>query len=203
MMFHDIPQPVIDRMRYLEERDAQDRREGAPTEQRLRQVPAETGKLLALLAASAPQGHFLEVGTSGGYSGLWIALACRERGAHGWRNARLTTFEMLEHKAQLAEETFQLSGLESYVQVVRGDARQHLAAYEQVAFCFLDCEKEYFLPCYEAVVPNLVPGGWLLADNAVSHAAELDTFLRTVQEDARLDSLVVPIGKGVLICRRV
>lgn len=125
-MFHDMPQPVLDRMRYLEERDARDRQQGAPGEQRLRQVPAETGRFLALLASSAPQGQFLEIGTSGGYSGLWIALACRERGA------RLTTFDVLETKVRLAEETFRVAGLEPHVQVVLGDAQQHLAGYRGV-----------------------------------------------------------------------
>ena len=195
-MFHNIPQPVIERMRYLEARDARDRQQGAPSDQRLRQVPAETGRFLALLASSAPQGQFLEIGTSGGYSGLWITLACRERGD------RLTTFEVLENKVRLAAETFQLARVDQSVQVVRGDARQHLAGYHQVAFCFLDCEKELYLPCYELVVPNLVPGGWLLADNAISHAAELEAFLQQVQDDARVDALVVPIGSGVLLCRR-
>ncbi len=86
-MFHDIPFKVQERMSALEAIDARDRLDGTPKARRMRQIPPETGKLLALLAAGAPPGTVLEVGTSGGYSSLWLTLACRERGD------RLVTFE--------------------------------------------------------------------------------------------------------------
>lgn len=95
-MFHDIPQLMAERMRYLEEIDSKDRIDGTPRLTRLRQIPPETGKFLALLAASAPNGEFIEIGTSAGYSSLWLALACRAKGS------RLTTFEILPEKAELA-----------------------------------------------------------------------------------------------------
>ena len=79
-MFQPISAPVLDRMQSMEKADAIDRQEGTPRLERLRQISPETGKFIALLAASAPQGDILEVGTSGGYSTLWLALACRETG---------------------------------------------------------------------------------------------------------------------------
>ena len=65
-MFHTISPAILKRMRYLEERDAQDRLDGTPRLQRLRQIPPETGRFLALLLAGAPDGAVLEVGTSKG-----------------------------------------------------------------------------------------------------------------------------------------
>ncbi|MHC1782243.1 MAG: hypothetical protein AB9891_05685 [Anaerolineaceae bacterium] len=79
-MFHTIRQPILDRMKVLEEQDSRDRQDGTDRLKRLRQIPPETGKFLALLAAGAPEGEFVEIGTSAGYSALWIALAC-EQGA--------------------------------------------------------------------------------------------------------------------------
>ena len=76
-MFHTIPAQMRERMQALEARDAQDRADGTPRMQRLRQIPPVTGKFLALLCASAPKGGVLEVGTSGGYSSLWLSLACQ------------------------------------------------------------------------------------------------------------------------------
>jgi caffeoyl-CoA O-methyltransferase len=195
-MFHNIPQPILKRMHLLEERDTQDRLDGTPKSQRLRQIPPETGKFLALLCASAPEGGVLEVGTSGGYSSLWLTLACQERGNH------LTSFEILEEKVSRAKETFEAARVSSQIQLIHGDARHVIAGYTDVAFCFVDAEKDIFLDVYEKVVPNLVPGGILAADNVISHAAELGGFLTQAQHDPRVDSLVMPIGKGLLVCRK-
>jgi|GEM_PF-6616003 len=56
--------------------DTKDREDGKPRLQRLRQVPPDTGKFLALLAANAPAGEYLEIGSSAGCSTLWLAVAC-------------------------------------------------------------------------------------------------------------------------------
>ncbi len=71
-MFHDIPQPIADRMRYLVDRDSEDRNSGLTVFQRLRQITPETGQFLAILLAGAPPGDVIEIGTSGGYSTLWL-----------------------------------------------------------------------------------------------------------------------------------
>lgn len=78
-MFNTISDPIQQRMRYLEAADARDRTDGTPRMERLRQIPPETGHFLALLAVVAPAGEFIEIGTSAGYSALWITLACRVR----------------------------------------------------------------------------------------------------------------------------
>jgi predicted O-methyltransferase YrrM len=194
-MFHDIPDAVLKRMRVLEEIDARDRLDGTPKASRLRQIPAESGRFLALLLAGAPRGAVLEVGTSAGYSSLWLSLACKLRAEH------LTTFEILPEKIVLASETFQQAGVAEFVQLVTGDARQLLADWDKIAFCFLDADKEIYAECYELVVPRLLPGGILAADNAISHP-ELQPFIDFALADPRVDALVVPVGKGILVCRK-
>ena len=196
-MFHNIPKPILNRMNELEAQDSLDREDGTPRLQRLRQIPSVTGKFLALLCASAPSGGVLEVGTSGGYSSLWLSLACKERGDH------LTTFEILEEKVARANETFEAAGVSSQIQLIHGDARQVIAGYANVAFCFLDAEKDVYLDVYEKVLPNLVPGGILAADNVINHADKLAEFLARAEIDTRVDALVVPIGKGILVCRKL
>lgn len=195
-MFHEIPAPVLERMAFLEAIDAQDRLDGTPKVARLRQIPPETGRFLALLAASAPPGQVVEIGTSGGYSGLWLSLACRQRGDG------LTTFDSDAQKSWRAQESFAAAGVLEHVQVVLGDARQHLPDIGRIAFCFLDVEKDIYGECYELVVPRLEPGGFFVADNAISHQDELSEFLQQVRADIRVDALVVPIGKGLLVCRK-
>jgi len=196
-MFHTIRPPILERMRDLEQRDAHDRVDGTPFQRRLRQIPPETGKFLALMAANAPEGTYLEIGTSAGYSTLWIALAAEAL------KRPLYTFEILPEKAQLARETFRLARVDTIVTLIEGDAREHLARFEDIAFCFLDAEKEIYGECYEAVIPRLVKGGLLLADNVISHQETLQPLVERALSDTRVDALVVPIGKGVLLCRKV
>jgi predicted O-methyltransferase YrrM len=196
-MFHDIPQSILDRMRFLEEIDTQDRTDGTIRLQRLRQIPPETGKFIAMLAATTPEGDYIEIGTSAGYSTMWLSLACRMLGR------KIKTFEILAEKAELARQTFKLAQIEDVVEFVHGDAMEHLDDCKNIAFCFLDAEKEMYANCYEKVVPNMVPGGILVADNAINHEATLRPMLEWALSDSRVDAMIVPIGKGELVCRKL
>ena len=196
-MFHSIGEPILERMQYLERIDARDREDGTPRLKRLRQITPDTGKFLALLAAGAPEGEILEIGTSAGYSTLWLAMACK------MSNRSITTFEVLPEKAKLARETFQVTQVEGIVRLVEGDARHHLSQHQNIAFCFLDAEKEVYGECYEAVIPNLVKGGLLVADNAIDFRETLQPMLDRALTDERVDALIVPIGKGELVCRKI
>ena len=177
-MFHKIPKPILSRMKELEEIDAQDRQDGTPHIKRLRQIPPETGRVLAFLAVSVPEdGAWLEIGTSAGYSALWLSLAARARGK------KLFTFELLPEKVALA--------------------RDHIGDFAEVAFCFMDCEKEMYTEVYELVTPNLVPDGLLVIDNILSHKEELEEFVAAVEADESLDVVALPVGKGLLVCRKL
>jgi predicted O-methyltransferase YrrM len=184
-------------MAYLEAMDRKDRSDGTTLQKRLRQVPPETGRFVALLAASSPSGGFVEIGTSAGYSALWISLACAMRGC------KLTTYEILEEKYRLAKETFQEADVARHVELVHGNALQCMSKIKNIAFCFLDAEKEIYEKCYDAIIPRLVKGGILVADNAISHRESLKQVIDKALADDRADALVVPIGKGELVCRRI
>ena len=195
-MFNDIPASVLLTMQELEHIDRQDRVDGTARLQRLRQIPPETGRFICLLAASSPEGSLIEIGTSAGYSTLWLALACRERGR------TVTTFEIMTSKSQLAQNTFAAAGVDDVVNLVQDDFLTYVDRLGDIGFCFLDAEKEVYQACYEAVIPRLVPGGLLVADNAITHQDALAPMLRAALEDPRVDAVVVPIGKGELVCRK-
>ena len=192
-MFHTIPDPIKERMRYLEKVDAQDRQDGTPQPERLRQIPPITGRFLALQAASMPPGEIVEIGTSAGYSTLWLSLTGRD----------ITTFEVLDNKYALAQETFEKAEVDTQVHLIHGDARDYLGNMAGIAFCFLDAEKDIYQDCYNLVVTNLVTGGLLLADNVISHARFLEPFVENAAADERVDTVVVPVGKGLLFCRKI
>lgn len=195
-MFHNISDVVKKRMRFLENIDSKDREDGTSRMQRMRQIPPETGKFISLLAASAPRGEFIEIGTSAGYSSLWIALACQIHGV------KLKTHEILESKIKLAKETIEFTKMEEFIELVEGDARKFLKNYKNIAFCFLDAEKEIYEDCYDLIIPKMIKGGLLIADNAINHYETLKTMINKALNDSRVDAIIVPIGKGELLCRK-
>ena len=195
-MFESISPAMLSRMRELEAIDLRDRTDGTPQSKRLRQIPPEVGKFIALLAASAPAGPVVEVGTSAGYSTLWLSLAARAT------NRKLITFEVDDAKVELARATFAAAGVTDVVTLVHGDALAHLPTHNGIAFCFLDAEKDLYAPCYELLLPRMVPGGILVADNAISHQTELRRMLDRALHDNRVDAVLVPIGIGDLVCRK-
>ena len=195
-IFHDIPTDMLQQMHELERRDETDRNNGTSRLDRLRQIPPETGRFLALWAASAPEGLVIEIGTSAGYSALWLVLACRATGR------TLTTFEVLPQKVALARETFSRAGVNDVIRLVEGDVLDHADEIERVGFCFLDAEKEAYEACYDLVVPRLVPGGLLIADNAINHRETLQPMLDAALVDERIDALIATVGTGELVCRK-
>ncbi len=196
-MFHDLPAAMTERMAALCAMHEADKTDGTPRFDRLRQISPDTGKFLALLAAQVPAGDWVEVGASAGYSALWLSLAARLRGA------TLTTYEISARKQALARETFALTGVTDLVHLKEGDALPLLAGHTNLALVFLDAERAILRQCYDLVIPRLVPGGLLVVDNAISHAHEMGEFLAFVPTDPRVDSLIVPIGSGELVCRKV
>lgn len=195
-MFNDIPIEIIKRMEYLSKIDEEDRINGTPRMQRLRQIPTDTGKFISLLLASSPEGNAVEIGTSAGYSSMWLGLACREV------NKKLYTFELLADKICLAKETFNLTNLTDVITLIEGDALKNIENYQDISFCFLDAEKEMYFECYEKIIPRMVKGGILVADNAINHYETLKPMIELATNDERVDAVVVPIGKGELVCRK-
>jgi len=195
-MFAEIPKAMLARMRELEKTDQNDRADGTERMMRLRQIPPDTGRFIALLAANCPDGEFVEIGTSAGYSAMWISLAL------GRRRIKLKTFEVLPEKAALARDTFTLSGIQEKVDLVEGDFLLCGRDLGPIAFCFIDCEKHLYQACFDMVCDKVVSGGLIVADNATNHFDSLKGMMDGAVSDGRFDCVTVPIGKGEFLCRR-
>jgi len=198
-MFNQIPSAILARMQYLEDRDKKEMLGKVDIQHfdKLRQIPPETGRFISLIAACSPKGRWLEIGTSAGYSALWLALACKNMGT------KLTTFELDLQKIELANETFLQCNVKEYIELVEGHVLEQLSNYTEISFCFLDTEKELYLECYEKIILNMIPGGILLADNVISHQADLQPMIDRALSDERVDSMVVPVGQGILMSRKI
>jgi predicted O-methyltransferase YrrM len=177
-------------MRELEEHNERD-------QPALRSVSDDVGRCLALLALSAPQGAFIELGSSAGYSSLWLSLAARARGV------RMTTVELDEKKFAFARENLLRAGAADCVEAVHGDALDYATRFDEIAFCFSDLQPpEHNGKIYEKVVPRLVPGGLLVIDNVTSPRLQTELLKRS-ENDPRVDCVLLPFPKGDLICRRI
>ena len=182
----------------LEEQDAREREENVPRRQRLREVTPEVGRFLHTLVLATRPAALQEIGTSGGYSTIWLATAARRAGG------RVVTLEIDPAKVRAARSNLEEAGVADVVSLVEGDAFAYLRERQEPAdFVFLDAEKEDYVSYLELGVPLLREGGLLVADNVISHEDELRPFCERALSDARLSGLVVPIGRGELVAVRV
>ncbi len=123
-------------------------------------VPPEDGRLLRLFVAAADAKHVVEIGTSNGYSGIWICLALRGTGGE------LTTYEIDAGRAGLARENFKRAGVDQMVTLVEGNAHEEITKLkEPIDVIFLDADKEGYIDYLNKLLPLLRPGGLVLAHN--------------------------------------
>jgi predicted O-methyltransferase YrrM len=158
---------------------------------RMLNITPDTGRLLWILARAARATRILEVGTSNAYSTIWLADAARATGG------RVVTLERDPAKVRLARENLGRAGVAAWVEVREGPAADTLAALPgPFDFVFLDADRASYRTYLELAVPKLVPGGLLVADNVVSHRADLEDYLAQVRSHPALFSVTVPVGKG-------
>lgn len=192
-----IGPPASEVLARLEARDADERERGVARGERLRQITSDVGRFLHTLVLATKPRVILEIGTSAGYSTIWLATAARVIGGH------VTTLEIDPAKVRLAEESLRGSGLSDVATMIHCDAFAYLRGLDApVDFAFLDAEKEDYLAFYELLVPRMNPGAVLVADNLISHELDLAEFRKRALSDERLSAVIVPIGRGELLAVR-
>ena len=160
-------------------------------------VGEEVGQLLNILAKSLTRPRILEIGTSYGYSGIWLAEAARATGGH------VTTLELHNYTAAYAREMAQRAGLDAHIDFLVGDA---VALIEGLKGSFdlilLDLWKDMYVPCLEAFYPRLNPGAVVVADNMIFPGGEeVARYGRAVRAKAGITSVLLPVGQGIEISR--
>jgi predicted O-methyltransferase YrrM len=168
--------------------------DGSATERprRMLNITRDTGELLAVLVRATMARRVLEIGTSNGYSTLWLASAARAIGG------TVTTVELSDYKIALAAANFSRSGLGPYISLVHDNAGRVLQRVTDDAFdlVFLDSERPEYPGWWPDLRRVLRPGGLLVVDNATSHRAEMAPFVALVSADASFVTSLVPVGNG-------
>jgi predicted O-methyltransferase YrrM len=158
-------------------------------------ITAETGAFLALLVRAIKARRVLEIGTSNGYSTLWLAYAVQQTGG------QVVTVDRSSFKEDLARRNFERAGFSSSITPHLIDAgrffeEQSNASYE---FIFLDSDRGEYVGWWPSLRRILVAGGLIVVDNAVSHENELRDFCQLVRATAGYMISLVPVGKGELL----
>jgi predicted O-methyltransferase YrrM len=159
---------------------------------RMLNITRDTGEFLSVLVLATGARRILEIGTSNGYSTLWLAEAAQATAG------RVTTIEVSEYKIGMAAATFARSGLDSIISLVHEDADRVLGRSADGAFdlIFLDAERPEYPGFWPQLRRVLRPGGLLVVDNAVSHVAEMASFTALVKADPLFSTSLVPVGNG-------
>lgn len=166
---------------------------------RMLNITRDTGELLVVLVAASGAKRVLEIGTSNGYSTLWLAHATQSLGG------RVTTIEMSDYKRSMAAQNFARSDLSDCIEQVAGDAGAWMRGIADAAFdlIFLDSERVEYPGWWPDIRRVLRPGGLLVVDNALSHVAEMAPFVALVTADAGFATCTVPVGNGEFMATRL
>ena len=176
----------------LEAEDARERADGVPQERRARAVAPTTGRFLFALVAPQNGCEVLEIGGSRGYSATWLAAAARLLGG------RVLSIEHDPAKCEAWRANIAEAGLEEWAELIEGDAYEVLPALEDVFdVVFLDAEKDDYERLFALARTKLEPGGLVVADNVLSHEETLGAYSRARQADPGLESVTVPLDRGL------
>ncbi len=177
-------------------------------------VSADVGRLLMVLTSMTRGQLAIELGTLGGYSGIWIARGLQPGG-------RLITIEREPVHAEFAKAQFERAGVDDRVAIRRGAALEVLPKLaeeigrDSVDVVFIDAVKVEYTQYWRIIRPLIAPGGLVMADNVLGGGSwtidneddpqrqAVDTFSRLVSEDPQFEAVVVPLRKGVLVGRRI
>lgn len=162
---------------------------------RMLNITRDTGELLAVLVHAHGARRLLEIGTSNGYSTLWLARAARSLGGS------VVTVEKAQDKFDMAHANFARAQLQGVIGQLLADAGDVLrdAADGAYDFIFLDSARQQYAQWWPQLDRVLASGGVLVVDNASSHYADMADFLDAIRADSRYTTCLATVGKGEFI----
>ncbi len=166
---------------------------GLPQSERHRNLEPASAEFIHALATGGGARRLLEIGGSSGLSTVALAAAARET------SGRLTSIDIEQERQAEARHTLGTLQLDRYVEFVLADAGSCLQRLGPFDLVLIDCEKEDYARFFDML--RLVPGAIVVADNILSH--DLADYVRHVRSKAGVESLTLPIGKGLEVSRIV
>ena len=161
---------------------------------KLLNLDPDTAELLSILARSARARRVLEIGTSNGYSTIWIAASVGPEGG------RVISIDRSRKKHKLAQGNLLAAGLLQFVDLRLGDATEVIKALPgPFDFVFFDADRVSAPGQLALLLPKLAPQALILADNALSHPEEIAGYLTMVKGLKQVQHVLIPVGKGLSV----
>lgn len=157
-------------------------------------VSPEVGTFLYIMAKTKQAKNILELGTSNGYSTIWLAMAAKEL------KATVTTIEYHQCRVDLAKSNFEQCGLTDIIKSYQGKIIPFLAnTKEQFDFVFMDaCKYEYIE--YFKLLENIIPkDGIIISDNITSHKESVEDYVQYSSNSSKFRTVYIPMDEGLLI----
>lgn len=152
--------------------------------QSYRNVPPGDGRLLRLLAETMNAKTIIEIGTSTGYSGIWMGMALQKTGG------KLTTYEIDAGRAATARANFKRAGMADIITLVEGDAHKEVASLKApIDILFLDADKEGYVDYLDKLLPLVRAGGLIIGHNITPNMADPD-FMKAITTNPNLETIV-------------
>lgn len=162
-------------------------------------VGPATASLMSTIVKESGARRILEVGSSYGYSTIWLAEAAAATGG------KVTSLELHAGKVEYAKERLARAGLAQHVEFKLGDALESLRALPgPFDFVLLDLWKNLYVPCFELIHPKLAAGGVILADNMLypdTAIPDANAYRARVKAAVDMTSVLLPVGSGIEISR--
>ena len=159
-------------------------------------ITPDTGELLRMLVLSGRHRRMLELGTSNGYSTLWLADASRAIGG------QVTTLEHNPRKRQMALDNIRQAGLDDWTDSRLAEIGQALPELRDYDLVFLDSERVDYPGWWPDLQRAVRPGGLMVVDNATSHEQEMAPFVSALEATPGFSRVLLPIGNGELVILR-
>lgn len=177
----------------LEKQDAAFRSDKDSKGLKLWSVPRSTAEFLRFLVLVRKPKQILELGTSGGYSTMWIASAAEEYGG------RVQTIEIAPLKIEMAEKNLKNAGIKN-VKIIKGDLYNLLPAWKQkIDFLFIDANKKNYLTYLKHLEPHLRDNTMIVADNAGDFGDWMKDYLKYVSENKNYTSVFLEMDHGLML----
>lgn len=157
-------------------------------------ISRASANFLNMLVKISGAKNVVEVGTSNGYSGIWIAKALKETGGH------LTTIEYYEKRIVLAQENFKKCGVDDIITIKQGSACDVLETIDfEIDFAFIDANKSEYIKYFDIISPKLKKGGIIAADNITSHPEKVASFVEKIKSDPDYQVEILDLPAGMLL----
>lgn len=168
-------------------------------EVRLWSIPRSSAELLKLFVLSRKPKTILELGTSAGYSAIWMASALKE-----WRGGKIYTIELAKPKIDMAREYFRKAKVEDYIIQLQGEISKVLKEWnKKIDFVFMDADKSNYLNYIKQIESHLNDGAVIIADNAIDFKHLMKDYLDYVTKSEKYHSYLIPLDNGLMVSIKI